>query len=97
MESRFPGYIMTSRENDAETRRFFQEHNFFGCDQGYVQFLVQGEIPSLDQEGQLLISRELRIFKNPDGHGGSLRALKNQGRSKHAGEGHRGNILFPGG
>ena len=42
---------MTSRENDAETRRFFQEHNFFGRDRGYVQFLVQGEIPSLDQEG----------------------------------------------
>jgi UDP-N-acetylglucosamine/UDP-N-acetylgalactosamine diphosphorylase len=72
-------YIMTSRENDAETRRFFQEHNFFGRDQGYVQFLVQGEIPSLDQEGQLLISRDLRVYNNPDGHGGSLRALKETG------------------
>ena len=75
-------YIMTSRENDAETRSFFQEHNFFGRDRGYVQFLVQGEIPSLDQEGQLLISRDLRVFKNPDGHGGSLRALKESGALK---------------
>ena len=75
-------YIMTSRENDVETRRFFQEHNFFGRDRGYVQFLVQGEIPSLDREGRLLVSRELRIFKNPDGHGGSLRALKESGALK---------------
>ena len=75
-------YIMTSRENDAETRSFFQKHGFFGLDQGGVQFLVQGEIPSLDQEGKLLISRDLRIFKNPDGHGGSLRALKESGALK---------------
>ncbi len=75
-------YIMTSRENDAETRSFFQKHDFFGLDQGGVQFLVQGEIPSLDQEGKLLISRDLRIFKNPDGHGGSLRALKESGALK---------------
>jgi UDP-N-acetylglucosamine/UDP-N-acetylgalactosamine diphosphorylase len=75
-------YIMTSRENDAETRRFFQEHNFFERDRGYIQFLVQGEIPSLDQDGRLLVSRGLQIFKNPDGHGGSLRALKESGALK---------------
>ena len=72
-------YIMTSRENDRETREFFKKHDFFGLAQGYVQFLVQGEIPSLDQEGRLLLSRDVRIFKNPDGHGGSLRALRESG------------------
>jgi UDP-N-acetylglucosamine/UDP-N-acetylgalactosamine diphosphorylase len=73
---------MTSRENDRETHEFFKKHDFFGLEQGYVQFLVQGEIPSLDQEGRLLLSRDVRIFKNPDGHGGSLRALKESGALK---------------
>ncbi len=72
-------YIMTSRDNDAETRRFFQQQGFFGLNREDIMFLVQGEIPSLDLDGRLMISREARIFKNPDGHGGSLRALKESG------------------
>jgi UDP-N-acetylglucosamine/UDP-N-acetylgalactosamine diphosphorylase len=74
-----PWYIMTSRDNDAETRRFFRQHDFFGLNHENIMFLVQGEIPSLDLDGRLLIGRDLRIFKNPDGHGGSLRALKESG------------------
>lgn len=32
-----PLYIMTS-ENDAQTRAFFEEHDFFGYDSSYVKF-----------------------------------------------------------
>ncbi len=72
-------FIMTSRENDTESRRFFKEHSFFGLDPDDVFFFIQGMLPSLTPEGRLIISREKGLFLNPDGHGGTLTALKKNG------------------
>lgn len=68
-------YIMTSQENNLETCNFFKQNNFFGLTKETVHFLIQRQIPSLNLEGKLIISQGKRIFKNPNGHGGSIFAL----------------------
>jgi UDP-N-acetylglucosamine/UDP-N-acetylgalactosamine diphosphorylase len=70
---------MTSETNDAETRALFRRHSFFGLREEDVVFFTQGEMPALDAEGKLILEAPDRIFMNPDGHGGTLRALRRSG------------------
>ncbi len=77
--SSIPLFLMTSRENDQATRFFFREHGFFGLDPADVFFFVQGMLPSVTPAGGLILSREGGLFLNPDGHGGTLSALRKSG------------------
>jgi len=79
-ERTVPWYIMTSPLNHESTVNFFAESGFFGLDERDVMFFSQGVLPSLDLEtGRLLLSWPGEIATNPDGHGGSLRALHHSG------------------
>ncbi len=72
-------YIMTSQENHEETCRFFRQNSFFNLPQKTIHCIMQKQIPSLDLEGRLIVSTDKKIFKNPNGHGGSLYALHDSG------------------
>ncbi len=75
-----PWYVMTSPLNHAETVAFFQHHAYFGLSEKDVMFFSQGVLPSLDMTtGRLLLAEKGVIATNPDGHGGSLRALWTSG------------------
>jgi len=77
-----PFLIMTSRDNHTDTEIFFKKQNFFGLDPANVHLFPQNMIPSLDLSGKLILSETNRIFMNPDGHGGSLTALRTSGALK---------------
>jgi len=83
LEQRFgkgiPFYIMTSRENDGPTREFFRRHRHFGLSEERVCFFVQGMWPALDERGLVVLDRPDRLFMSPDGHGGTLAALRTNG------------------
>ena len=74
-----PWYIMTSPINDADTRAFFRDNNWFGLDRTDVFMFPQGVLPSFDEEGRFLLASKSEIAVNPDGHGGALRALRASG------------------
>jgi len=74
-----PFYIMTSQANDAPTRAFFEEHAYFGLTPERVLFFTQGMWPALDLEGRILLEAPGRIFMSPDGHGGTITALRDRG------------------
>lgn len=75
-----PLLVMTSPATDAETRAFFAEHRNFGLPEGEVRFFVQGTMPALDlATGRLLLEAPGRLFLSPDGHGGTLAALRSAG------------------
>lgn len=71
-----PWYIMTSPLNHEATVQFFQVNGYFGLDGPNVRFFRQGVLPSFDREtGRILMASPFDLAVNPDGHGGSLRAL----------------------
>jgi len=74
-----PWYILTSGENNRATVDFFTAHGFFGLQSEDVRFIVQKQIPSLDVQGRLIVGCDRALFKNPNGHGGSLYALQDSG------------------
>ena len=74
-----PWFIMTSHANHAQTEAFFSEHRFFGLDRSRVHFFRQGRMPAVDFNGKILLEAKDGIAMSPDGHGGSLRALKRSG------------------
>jgi UDP-N-acetylglucosamine/UDP-N-acetylgalactosamine diphosphorylase len=77
-----PWYIMTSPINDAQTRAFFADNNYFGLPdpQRNIFMFPQGVLPSIEApSGKLLLSAKDEIAVNPDGHGGSIKALRSSG------------------
>ncbi|MBI5967396.1 MAG: UTP--glucose-1-phosphate uridylyltransferase, partial [Deltaproteobacteria bacterium] len=78
-EASIPLLIMTSQDNQRETREFFEFNNFFGLDQDIIYFFDQGMLPTLTPEGHLILKDDTHLLVNPDGHGGSLKALYESG------------------
>ena len=69
-------YIMTSPANDAATRAFIQDNRCFGLDRRNIFMFPQATIPSIEAAtGKLLLADKGRVAVNPDGHGGSIKAL----------------------
>lgn len=78
--TRIPWYIMTSPLNHAATLGFFESHNYLGLDRADVMFFPQGVLPTFEMSsGRILLAGRAEIAVNPDGHGGSLRALRASG------------------
>jgi len=75
-----PWYVMTSPLNHDATLAFFEQRGYFGLPRDGVMFFPQGAMPSFDlRTGRILLAAPGEIATNPDGHGGSLRALKVSG------------------
>jgi len=72
-------YLMTSPDNDEATRNFFEKNGYFGLSAERVRFFQQGVMPAFSPEGKILLDQKHRIALSPDGHGGSLLALKRSG------------------
>ncbi|MFG0261045.1 MAG: UTP--glucose-1-phosphate uridylyltransferase [Novipirellula sp. JB048] len=75
-----PFYIMTSDATDAETRAYFQEHDYLGLAPENVRIFRQGTMPAVDaSSGKLLMESKSELALSPDGHGGTVRALERNG------------------
>ena len=70
---------MTSPTNDAATRAFFADSQFFGLDPADVTFFVQAQMPVVGTDGRVLLAGKDRIAFSPNGHGGVLAALRDAG------------------
>lgn len=69
-------YVLTSKQNRAQTAAYFAQNAHFGLEPNDVVFLVQRELPTVDLSGRLLMAGKHELAMNPDGHGGTLRALR---------------------
>ncbi len=68
--------LMTSPLNHDATVAFFKQHDYFSLDPAQIAFFQQGVLPCFDdQTGRLLLADKHQVATNPDGHGGSLKAL----------------------
>lgn len=70
-----PWYIMTSRENNNATEKFFEKNEFFGLDKENVKFFRQGELPMITEDKKLMLDEAGLIKLAADGHGGVFESL----------------------
>lgn len=74
-----PWYIMVSGANEQATKDFFAQHDFFGLDRGNVMFLKQRMVPCVDDAGKFMLEEPGKLAKNPNGHGGCIPAMVENG------------------
>ena len=74
-----PWYIITSKENHDETVDFLEKNNYFGYDKKYVTIFTQSELPLIDEQGKMLIGKDLKIKEASDGNGGTYSSLRASG------------------
>lgn len=72
-------YIMTSALNHAATVEFFRKNGWFGLEEGQIFFFTQGTMPAIGYDGKLLLAGRHTLSLSPDGHGGTLLALRKSG------------------
>ncbi len=75
-ETQIPWFIMTSRENNEQTKEFFEKNKYFGHElDKNLFFFIQGELPMIDTEGKILVGEDGLIKQAADGHGGIYESL----------------------
>ncbi len=74
-----PWYVMTSPLNHVRTVEIFENNDYFGLAKGDVVIFQQGTMPNFSFDGKILLADQGAIARSPDGHGGSLKALKTTG------------------
>ncbi|MBO7329650.1 MAG: UDPGP type 1 family protein [Lentisphaeria bacterium] len=72
-------YIMTSPINREATESYFKAEKYFGLKEENVFFFTQGTMPAFGLDGKLLLSSKSSLALSPDGHGGTLLALRKSG------------------
>lgn len=65
-----PLFVMTSTQNNKDTRDFFEEHNYFGYDSSSVMFFVQEQLPTVNKDGKLMLVEKGVVSTAPNGNGG---------------------------
>ena len=78
-DTTIPWYIMTSRENNDATEKFFEKNDFFGLPYEDIKFFKQGELPMLSTDGKLMLDETGLIKLAADGHGGVFESLVKNG------------------
>lgn len=74
-----PFLVMANPETREEIEIFFRENRFFGLDEENVFFFSQEMLPSITPDKKLVLKDKTSLLSNPDGHGGSLKALWQSG------------------
>ena len=77
-----PLFIMTSAENNKETREFFEKHNYFGYSSENVWFFIQEQLPTVDTNGKLMLADNGKILTAPNGNGGWYASMAKTGMLK---------------
>lgn len=74
-----PWYIMLSDTNKAASEAFFAEHNHFGLAPEHIYFFTQSMVPCVDGDGKFMLEAKDRLAMNPNGHGGTYLAMRDNG------------------
>lgn len=78
-ETWIPLFVMTSVDNDKDTRDFFEEHNYFGYSSDNVMFFVQEQLPTVDTNGKLMLAGKDTVSTAPNGNGGWYASMVKSG------------------
>ena len=73
-----PWYLMTSRENNAATVKFFKDNNYFGYPKDAIKFFKQGQLPMVGLDGKILLDEKGLVKEAANGHGGTLQSMEKE-------------------
>ncbi len=76
-------YIMTSKDNDKESKEFFEANNYFGIPKEKIIFFIQGEFPLVTKNGEEIKDKDGNVVYAANGNGGIFKALEDEGIIKH--------------
>ena len=79
-----PWYIMVSDTNEAATREYFEANRYFGLSPQAVTFIRQRMVPCMDDGGRFMLEAPGRLAMNPNGHGGCIPAMVENGVVENA-------------
>lgn len=71
-----PWYIMTSEDNDNETKRFFEVNRYFDYPQDKVHFFMQGKLPIISVDRKLILQEPYIIKEASNGNGNVFNSMK---------------------
>ena len=74
-----PWYIMTSRENNEATVKFFEQNDYFNYPKNKIKFFVQPEIENILEDGTIILDKNGFIYKSSSGNGAVYQALYHNG------------------
>lgn len=74
-----PWYIMTSEENDEQTKSYFEKHNHWDYPTDKIKFFTQGKLPLIDVNGKLMLQEIYRIKEASNGNGNVFKSMKDHG------------------
>jgi UDP-N-acetylglucosamine pyrophosphorylase len=74
-----PWYIMTSSYNDANTKKFFEDKNFFDYNRNLVHFFMQSSLPVIDINSNVILDTTFRVKEGSNGNGDVFRAFDKAG------------------
>ena len=71
-----PWYIMTSDDNDLQTKKFFELNDFFEYPKEKIKFFKQDKLPLIDITGKLILQEPYLIKEASNGNGNVFKSLK---------------------
>jgi UDP-N-acetylglucosamine/UDP-N-acetylgalactosamine diphosphorylase len=77
--TKIPFLIMTSEMTHEPTIQYMKDNDFFGYDKDMVFIFQQGKMPAMDMDGRIYLAEKDYPAFSPNGHGGSVFALRNSG------------------
>ena len=74
-----PWYIMTSEENDSQTKAFFEENNYWNYPKESVKFFTQGKLPIITVDKKLILQEPYLVKEASNGNGNVFVSMKKHG------------------
>ena len=66
---------MTSEHTKDATKKFFEDHNYFGLQRDEIVLFEQNTLPCLTLEGKIILDQPGKVARAPGGNGGLYEAL----------------------
>lgn len=74
-----PWYIMTSEENDLQTKAFFEENDYWDYPREFVKFFTQGKLPLISVDKKLILQEPYLVKEASNGNGNVFVSMKKHG------------------
>ena len=74
-----PWYIMTSEENDKQTKNFFVFNDFLDYPKEKIKFFKQSKLPLIDVNGKLILQEPYLIKEASNGNGNVFNSMNKAG------------------